>query len=122
MLGKISSEKSAKNISLYSHEYRDQKMWGKKARINFSKNSGIVRAKNVGEKMSEKLRKTFFYIQTNIETKKCRAKNSRKNFSRNKSIVRAKNVGEKRSEEHTSELQSRLHLVCRLLQKTAYEM
>src|SRR2546422_2512808 len=27
----------------------------------------------------------------------------------------SKQIGEKRSEEHTSELQSRLHLVCRLL-------
>ena len=28
-VGKKSSEKSAKNVFLYSHEYRDQKMWGK---------------------------------------------------------------------------------------------
>jgi len=28
-VGKKSSEKNAKNISLYSHEYRDQKMGGK---------------------------------------------------------------------------------------------
>jgi len=33
---KESSEKSAKNVFLYSHEYRDQKMGrGKKARKNF---------------------------------------------------------------------------------------
>src|SRR2546429_6098205 len=31
---------------------------------------------------------------------------------------RAGAVGERRSEEHTSELQSRLHLVCRLLLET----
>jgi len=29
MLGKNSSGKSAKNVFLYSHEYRDQKMGGK---------------------------------------------------------------------------------------------
>ena len=29
MLEKNSSEKSAKNVFLYSHEYRDQKMGGK---------------------------------------------------------------------------------------------
>ena len=29
MLGKKSSEKSAKNVFLYSHEYRDQEMGGK---------------------------------------------------------------------------------------------
>ena len=32
MLGKKSSEKSAKNVFLYSHEYRDQKMGGGKTR------------------------------------------------------------------------------------------
>ena len=50
MLGKKSSEKSAKNVFLYSHEFRDQKMGGKK-RENFSGNTRIVRAKNVGEKI-----------------------------------------------------------------------
>src|SRR2546422_5519131 len=30
-------------------------------------------------------------------------------------MLKTKNFGRKRSEEHTSELQSRLHLVCRLL-------
>ena len=32
MLGKKSSEKSEKNVFLYSHEYRDQKIWGEKTR------------------------------------------------------------------------------------------
>jgi len=51
MLGKKLSEKSAKNIFLYSHEYRDQKMGGgKKARNNFSGSTLIVRAKNVQQK------------------------------------------------------------------------
>ena len=36
---------------LYSHEYREKNCWGKKARINFSRNTPIVRAKNVGEKI-----------------------------------------------------------------------
>src|SRR2546429_4557093 len=35
--------------------------------------------------------------------------------SRNASAVRRMRLPQKRSEEHTSELQSRLHLVCRLL-------
>ena len=52
MLGKISSQKSAKTLFLYSHENRDQKMGGKNARNNFSRNTGIVRAKNVGKKSS----------------------------------------------------------------------
>ena len=51
MLGKKSSEKSEKNVFLYSHEYREQNMGGKKERNNFSRNTLIVRTKNVGEKI-----------------------------------------------------------------------
>ena len=50
MLGKKSSEKSAKNVFLYSHEYRDQKMGGKKSETIFPETL-IVRTKNVGEKI-----------------------------------------------------------------------
>ena len=60
-VGKKKSEKSAKNVFLYSHEYRYQKMGGEHARNNFSRNTRIVRAKNVGEKIvGKKVRKTFF--------------------------------------------------------------
>ena len=59
MLGKKSSEKSAKKLFLYSHEYRDQKRW-ENARYNFSRNTRLVRAKNVGKKSSEKVRKKLF--------------------------------------------------------------
>ena len=45
MLGKKSSEKSAKKISLYTHEYRDQKMGGKTRETIFPETL-IVRAKN----------------------------------------------------------------------------
>ena len=48
---KNSSQKSAKTSFLYSHEYRDVKMGGKNARNNFSRNTRIVRAKNVGKKI-----------------------------------------------------------------------
>ena len=71
MLGKKSSEKNAKNVFLYSHEYREQKMGGKNARNNFSRNTRIVREKNVGKKIVGKSAKNvFFYINTNIATKK----------------------------------------------------
>ena len=71
MLGKISYQKSAKTLFLYSHENRDQKMGEKNARNNFSRNTRIVRAKNVGKKIvSKKCENTFFYIHTNIVTKK----------------------------------------------------
>ena len=38
-VGKKSSVKSPKKRFLYSHEYRDQKIGGKKCRNNFSRNS-----------------------------------------------------------------------------------
>ena len=48
--GKKSTGKSAKKRFLYSHEYRDPKR-GEKVRNMFSKNTRIVRAKNVRKKM-----------------------------------------------------------------------
>ena len=62
MLGKKSSVKSAKKLFLYSHEYRDQKMGKKNARINFCRNKRFMRAKNVGKKLSVKsAKKSFLY-------------------------------------------------------------
>jgi len=61
MLGKKSSQKIAKKRYLYSHEYRVQKMGGKNARNNFSRNTLIERAKNVGKKIvAKKCEKTIF--------------------------------------------------------------
>jgi len=54
MLGKKLLEKSAKTRFLYSQEYRDQKIGGKKARNNISRNTPIVHAKNVLKKSSQK--------------------------------------------------------------------
>jgi len=60
MFGKKSSEKVRKRF-LYSHEYRDQKMGGREnARNNFSRNTRIVRVKNVGEKIFGKTAKNVF--------------------------------------------------------------
>jgi len=68
---KKSSEKIAKSVFLYSHEYRDQKVGEQNARNNFSRNTLIVRAKNVGKKfVGGKCEKRFFNIHTNIVTKK----------------------------------------------------
>ena len=55
MFGKKLSEKSAKNVSLYSHEYRYQKMGGGKKRV-----------------------KQFFQKHKNSAIKKCWGKNRRK--------------------------------------------
>ena len=71
-----SSEKSAKIVFLYSHEYCDQKMGGKKARNNFFRNSRIVRAKNVGEKMSEKTSKNVFLYSHEYRDEKMWGKNT----------------------------------------------
>ena len=61
MLGK-KSEKSAKKRFLYSNEYRDQKMAGKNAGNIFSRNTRIVRPKNVRKKIvGKKCEKSFLY-------------------------------------------------------------
>ena len=59
MLGTKSSGKSAKNVFLYSHEYRELKMGGKTGETIFPE-TRIVRAKNVGKKSSEKSAKNVF--------------------------------------------------------------
>ena len=45
---------------LYSHEYRDQKMGGKKHAKQFFRNTRIVREKYVGEKIVGKKSETRF--------------------------------------------------------------
>ena len=60
--------KIAKKRFLYSHEYSDQK-WGKNARNNISRNKPIVRAINVGNKLSQKSAKNVFSIHTTIVPK-----------------------------------------------------
>ena len=65
-VGKKIVGKSAKNVFLYSHEYRDQK-WGEiNTRNNFSRNTRIVREKNVGIKIIGKKCEKLFFIFTRI--------------------------------------------------------
>jgi len=116
MLGNKSSQKSAKRRFLYSYEYRDQKMGGKKARNNFSRNARMMRTKKCCEKnRSEKLRKNVFYMHTNIVTKKWGEKRAKQFFQKHTNsackkclekiiakkceIVRAKNVRKKTSQK-----------------------
>ena len=47
-----------------------KKCWEQNVQNNFSRNTRIVRAKNVGKKMSERSAKKVFYIHKNILTKK----------------------------------------------------
>ena len=50
-----------KIVLLYKYEYRDEKIGGgEKARNNFSRNTRIVRAKNLAEKSSERSVKNVF--------------------------------------------------------------
>ena len=60
MLGKKLSQNTAKTRFLYSHEYRDQKMGGKNAQNNISRNTRIVPAKKLWKKIVSKKAKTLF--------------------------------------------------------------
>ena len=50
-MGKKSSEKSAKNVLLYSNEYRDQKMGGTKRSKQFFQQDTNSASKKVGKKI-----------------------------------------------------------------------
>ena len=77
MLGK-KSQKSVEKRFLYSHEYREQKIGGKKLRNNFFRNTRIVRAKNVGRESSEISLKTISFICTRISCPKNKGEKSGK--------------------------------------------
>ena len=63
-VGKKSSEKSAKNVFLYSHEYRDQKMGGKKREEKIViKHTNRV-SKNCWKKIVWKNCENTFFINT----------------------------------------------------------
>jgi len=64
-------------------------MGEKNARNNFYRNTRIVRAKNVGKKSTEKVRKTVFYIRTNIVTKNG-GKNAKQFFQKHKNSATKK--------------------------------
>jgi len=71
MLGKKSSEKSARNVFLYSHEYRDQKKAGiKRAKQFFQKHKNSASKKFWEKNRRKKMPKSFINIQSNIVTKK----------------------------------------------------
>ena len=71
MLGKKSSEKSEKNVFIYSQEYRYQKMEAtKRAKQFFQKHTNSASKKCWEKNRRKKVRKTYFYIHTNIVTKK----------------------------------------------------
>ena len=81
MFGKKSTEKSEKTVFLYSNKYRYQKMGGENARNNFSRNTLIARAKNVGKKIVGKSAKNVYFIFTQISLQNMGGENTRNNFS-----------------------------------------
>ena len=85
MLGKKSSQKSAKTRFLYSHEYRVQKIGGKKASETiFPETHEKCEQKMLGKISSQKSAKTrFLYSHDNRDQKMGGGKNARNNFSRN---------------------------------------
>ena len=86
-----------KNI-FYIHANIVTKKWGQKnARNNFSRNTRIERAKNLGKKSSVKSTKKRFLYSHEYRDQKIGTKKCKKHFSRNTRIVRAKNVGKKSS-------------------------
>ena len=99
MFRKKSSEKSAKQPFLYSHEIANINWGEKNARNNFSRNTRIVRVKMFGKKSTEKSAKQRFYIHKNIVVKKSWKIKGRNNFCRNTRIVRGKMLVNKSSEK-----------------------
>ena len=120
MLGKKSSEKSAKYF-FYIHTNIVTKNWGgKNARNNFSRNTLIVRAKNVGEQIvgkrcdkrflysheyrdqkigGTKRAKQFFQKHTNSASKKCWGKNRRKKVQKSFFYIHRNTVTKKWGEK-----------------------
>ena len=94
MLGKKSSGKSAKNVFLYSHEYRDQKMGEQNARNNFSRNTRIVREKLFGKNFSENSAKNVFFSHEYREQKMVGTKRAKQFLHQH----RQKMLGKKSSE------------------------
>ena len=94
MLGKKSSEKSAKNVFLYSHEYRDQKMgWKKRAKQFFQTHTNSA-SKKWEKIVRKKCEKRFLYSHK-YRYQKMGEKKHAKQFFKNPRIVRSKNVGKK---------------------------
>ena len=95
MFGKKSSEKSEKNVFLYSHEYRYQNMGAtKRAKQFFHKHTNSASKKWLGKNRWKKCEIRFF-IFTQISLQNMGGKKRAKQFFRNIRIVRSKNVGKK---------------------------
>ena len=93
MFGKKSTKKLRKKFFLYSHEYRAEKMGGKKrAKQFFQKHTNSAKKKLWEKNRLLIVRKNVFNIHTNIVTKKWGEKRGEK-FIQKHSINARKNVG-----------------------------
>jgi len=83
MFGKKSSENSAKNVFLYSHEYHDQKMRGIKRAKQFFQEHTNSASKKCWEKIVVKKCENFFLYSHEYRYQKMGEENAPNNFSRN---------------------------------------
>ena len=82
MLGNKSSQKSAKTLFLYSHEFRDQKMGEKSAKQFFHKHTNSASKKCWEKNRLNTVLKQVFYIHTNFVTKKWGEKSAKQFFQK----------------------------------------
>ena len=80
-------EKSAKNVFLYSHEYRDQKIGGTKRAKQFFQKHTISESKNVWKKIFGRKCENVFLYTHEYRDKKWWEQNARNNFCINSLIV-----------------------------------
>ena len=94
-VGKKSTEKIAKNVFLYSHEYRAEKMVGKKRAKQFLQKHTNSAFKNVGKKRSEKSANNVSIYSHEYRDLKKRGKKRAKQFFQKHTNSAYKKVGKK---------------------------
>ena len=83
MLGKKSSQNSAKTRFLYSHEYRDQEMGGgKRVKQFFQKHTNSASKKVKEKKSSQKIAKTRFLYSHEYREQKMWEKSAKQFFQK----------------------------------------
>ena len=86
---KIVGKKCEKRFFIFTQISLPKNGGGKNAQNNFSRNTRLVRSKNVGKKSRKKSAKNVFLYSHEYRDQKMGVKNARNNFSRNTRIVRA---------------------------------
>ena len=94
MLGR-NCRKNCEKRFLYSHEYRYQKIGGKKRAKHFSRNTRIVREKNDGKKINGKSAKNVFLYSHQYRNQKIGGTKRAKQFFQKHTISARKKYLEK---------------------------